>query len=170
MALITQTERLKIRYVTLDDVEPMFRLYNSEGFLTYIGDRNIRSIADCEKALLDGPIKMYEDHGFGLFAVEDRQTGEFLGICGLIKRDELDDVDLGYGFLPEAEGKGYATESSRAMVDYAKDHEGLNSLVAITQSRNTGSIKVLEKVGMHFEKEIEVSFSEMPLMLYRIDF
>jgi ribosomal-protein-alanine N-acetyltransferase len=166
----TETERLRIRPLHEGDAGFINRLYNSEGFLRYIGDRKLRSEQDAQKFLRDGPLKMYQEAGVGLCMVELKDTGTSLGSCGLIKRDTLDDIDIGYAFLPEFCGQGYASESTRAVFEYARDSLKLKRLVAITQADNTGSIKVLEKLGLRFEKNVEEPEGEPALELYGIDF
>ena len=165
-----ETARLRIRPLNEDDAPFVNRLYNSAGFLRYIGDKNIRSEEDARRFLRDGPIRMYRDEGVGLCMVEDRETGTPLGTCGLIKRDTLEDIDIGYAFLPEFEGRGFASESARAVFEYGRDELKLQRVVAITQGDNAGSIRVLEKLGLHFEKNIEEPEDAPALALYAWNF
>ena len=164
----TETDRLRIRPVEEGDAEFINRLYNSEGFLRYIGDRMIRSEQDAQNFLREGPIKMYQDAGVGLCIVELKATGAPVGTCGLIKRDSLDDIDIGYAFLPEFCGRGYASESTLAVFEYARDVLKLSRLVATTQADNAGSIRVLEKLGLRFEKITEEPEDAPALELYAV--
>jgi RimJ/RimL family protein N-acetyltransferase len=166
----TETERLRIRPLTGADAAFIRRLYNTEKFLRYIGDRKIRSLQDAEEFLRDGPMRMYRESGVGLCRVELKATGEPVGTCGLIRRESLDDIDIGYAFLPEHEGRGYASESCRAVFEFARDVLQLGRLVAITQADNAGSIRVLEKLGLRFEKNLEEPEDEPALALYSVGF
>jgi len=166
----TETDSLRIRPLQESDAGFVNRLYNSEGFLRYIGDRKIRSERDAQNFLRDGPLKMYQDAGVGLCMVELKDTGTPVGTCGLIKRDSLDDIDIGYAFLPEFCGRGYASESTRAVFEYARDVLKLSRLVAITQADNAGSIRVLQKLGLRFERNAGAPEDEPTLELYAINF
>jgi ribosomal-protein-alanine N-acetyltransferase len=165
-----QTARLVIRPFNEDDAGFVNKLYNSEGFLRFIGDRNIRSDEDACEFLRNGPLTMYRDHGVGLCMVEDKESGVPLGCCGLIKRDTLDDIDIGYAFMPEFEGRGYCTEATQAVMAFARNELGLTRVVAITQADNPGSIRVLEKLGLRFEENLEEPEGAAALALYGIDF
>jgi len=149
---ILETERLNIRHIEESDAEFIHVLFNTATFIKYIGDRNLKTIADAQAYIRTGPRAMYSEKGFGLFLVELKGCLTPLGISGLIKRDSLDDIDVGYGFHPEHEGFGYALESTQAVVDYAKDDLGITRLVAITTEENIKSIKLLAKLGFSFEK------------------
>ena len=170
LKIVAETERLRIRWLVEDDCEFILRLYNTDGFLRFIGDRNIRSTNDARKFIRDGPVKMYTDLGIGLYAVELKTDHQcLLGICGLIKRDSLDDIDLGYAFLPEFAGVGYAIESARAVLQHARTGLHLKRLVAITSPDNVNSINLLKKLGLTFEKNIE-NDSSGSASLYAIEF
>jgi RimJ/RimL family protein N-acetyltransferase len=114
-------------------------------------------------------IASYEKFGFGMYLVILKDTGVPAGICGLIKRDGLEDVDIGYAFLPQYWSKGYATEAALAVKKYAKNTIGLKRLVAITDPENLGSIRVLEKIGLEFEKMVRLSEDDIELKLYAVD-
>ncbi len=165
--IITVTERLIIRHLELFDAPHIVPLFNSEESLRFIGNKKIHSLEDARTYLKNGPLAMYAARGFGLYAVTSREDGAFLGISGLIQRDTLKDVDVGYGFLPEAYGRGFASEAAVAMVDHARSDIGLKRLVAITKRENIGSVKVLEKIGMQFETEMpEPDVPDATLSLY----
>jgi RimJ/RimL family protein N-acetyltransferase len=149
-----ETERLSIRRLVKDDAPFILELVNEPAFIKNIADRGVRNLEDARKYIADGPLTMYEKYGFGLFAVELKESGVPIGMCGLLKRDTLEDVDIGYAYLESHWGKGYASEAGAAMVDYGRNVVGLKRIVAITAQDNQGSINVLEKLGFQYEKLI----------------
>ncbi|MBK7035630.1 MAG: GNAT family N-acetyltransferase [Bacteroidetes bacterium] len=148
------TERLVLREVNINDADFILDLLNSKGWLQFIGDRNVRSLPDAEKYIADRIVKSYIDHGLGLYLVELKTSGTAIGLCGLIKRETLDDIDIGFAFLPEYNGFGYAFEAAISTLQFAFESLEINRLVAITTPDNINSIKLLEKIGMQFEKKI----------------
>ena len=154
MKQIIVTERLVLREVNINDADFILDLLNSKGWLQFIGDRNVRSLPDAEKYIADRIIKSYIDHGLGLYLVELKTSGTAIGLCGLIKRDTLEDIDIGFAFLPEYNGFGYAFEAAISTLQFAFESLEINRLVAITTPDNINSIKLLEKIGMQFEKKI----------------
>ncbi|MCG7588632.1 GNAT family N-acetyltransferase [Photobacterium sp. OFAV2-7] len=167
--IITETERLRIRQLTEDDAAFALKLYTSEPFLRFVGDKQLKTEADARQYLLDGPIKMYQAHGIGLYLVELKESDVPLGICGLIKRDSLDDVDLGYGFLPEYFGQGYGYESALAVMEYGQRELKMKKLVAITTADNQRCIKLLDKLGLQFVENIEEPEAAPALGLYAME-
>ena len=113
-----QTERLRIRPFTEDDAAFILELVNDADWLRFIGDKNVRSLDDARRYLRDGPLAMLARYGHALGCVERRSDGQAIGMCGLLKRDSLDDVDLGFAFLPAARGQGYAREAAAAVVGF----------------------------------------------------
>lgn len=155
MFKILETERLVLRHLSVgQDEEFILRLLNEPSFLQYIGDKKVRNLADAGKYLVEGPIASYEKNGFGLFLVQLKDTLESVGICGLLKRESLPDVDVGFAFLPEFWNKGYAFESAAAVLDYGRDALHLDRIVAITDPTNEASARLLEKLGLQFERMI----------------
>lgn len=152
---ILETDRLILRKLTLEDAEFIFILLNDPSFLRYIGDKGVRNLEDARDYLLNGPIDSYERHGFGLYLTKLKDRDESIGICGLLKREFLEDVDVGFAFLPQFRGKGYATESASAVLNYGRNVLGINRIVAITSPDNDASINVLKKIGLRFEKLIK---------------
>src|SRR5258708_11726746 len=152
---ILETERLALRRLTADDAEFIRELVNEPSWIRFIGDRGVRTLDDARAYLEKGPIAMYGRVGFGLWAVEVKETGEAAGLCGLSKPDALDDVDIGFAFLPRFWRRGYALESARAVLAYGRETLELDRVVAITSPDNEASISVLEKVGLRFEQTIE---------------
>ncbi len=162
------TKRLTLRSFTLNDAEFIIELLNEPSFIQNIRDVGVRTLSDAEKYLENGPISSYAKNGFGLLAVALKETGQPIGMCGLIKRDTLEDVDVGYAFLPEFWGRGYAVEAAQAVMTHAKERLGLKRVVAIVDPANAGSIRVLEKIGMAFEKMVKLSEDDIELKLYSI--
>lgn len=167
---ILETERLILRQLRLDDAEFIFELLNDPSFIQNIGDRNIRTVDNARSYIVNGPVASYAKHGFGLYLVVLKETAESIGMCGLIKRDGLEDVDIGYALLPSYWSKGYAVEAAQATKAYAKDVIGLKRIVAIVDPANAGSIRVLEKIGLRFEKWVRLSEDDIELKLFAFDF
>lgn len=162
-----ETERLVLRHLDAEhDAAFIQELLNTPAFLRYIGDRGVRTEADAKRYIEEGPVASYAEHGFGLFAVDLRASGEAVGICGLLRRPALADPDLGFAFLPAAWGHGYATEAAAATRAWGHEIHSLDRIVAITQSENAGSIGVLEKSGFRFERMVTVGDDDQPLRLY----
>jgi RimJ/RimL family protein N-acetyltransferase len=151
---ILETERLILRQLSVDDAEFILKLVNEPSFIQNIGDRGVRTLEDAKSYIRNGPAASYAKNGFGLYLVVLKDTQESMGMCGLIKRDGLEDVDIGYAFLPKFWSKGYAVEAAQATKAYAKDVIGLKRMVAITDPANEGSIRVLEKIGLKLERII----------------
>jgi len=166
---ILETERLTLRHLSTDDAPFILELLNDPSFIQNIGDRNVRTIADAESYITKGPVSSYEKNGFGLDLVILKETGESIGICGLIKRDTLEDVDIGYAFLPKFWRKGYAVESALAVLEYGQQVKGLKRIVAITLKENKGSVRVLEMIGLKFEKIVKLEEDDEELMLFAIN-
>lgn len=161
-----ETERLRIDHLTLEDAGFILRLLNESSFLENIGDKGVRTLEDACGYLRNGPMASYLENGFGLFRVSDKQTGAVMGMCGLISRAALDDVDIGYAFLPEFCGQGYAIESARAVMDFGREKLHLDPIVAVVSSGNTASVKVLEKLGMEFTRKIRLDSGQPEIDLY----
>ena len=164
--MILETARLVLRHMTLDDAAFMLDLLNQPSFHRYIGDRGVRTIEGAEAYIAQGPMASYQRFGFGLYAVEVKGEPGAIGICGLIKRDGLDDVDIGFAFLPQAWSKGYAVESALAVRDYGARAFGLTRIVAITNPDNERSIRVLERIGFAFEKTIRLTPQSSEVRLF----
>lgn len=166
---VIETDRLTLRHLTPDDAEFIFALLNDPAFLRFIGDKGVRTLEDARKYITNGPMEMYARLGFGLYLVELKDGGIPIGLCGLIKRDGLDDVDIGFAFLPEYRTKGYAHEAASATMEYGKDALGLKRIVAITSPDNEASGKLLEKLGLRFEQMIRLSENAEEVRLFSSD-
>ena len=167
--VILETDRLILRQFTTDDAEFILELVNEPSFIQNIGDRGVRTLEDARSYILRVAVASYEKNGFGLYLVRLTESGQAIGMCGLIKRDGLEDVDIGYAFLPKFWSKGYALEAALAVRDYARGVIGLKRLVAITDPENQGSIRLLEKIGLKYEKMVRLSDDDIELKLFATD-
>lgn len=160
------TARLALRRLSTDDAAFVLRLVNEPSWLQFIGDKHVHTLEDARQYLLKGPLAMYAQHGFGLYLVEIASSRIPIGMCGLIRRDALPDVDIGFAFLPEFWGQGYARESAVAVLDYARRTLGLPRVVAVTAIDNTRSIKLLESIGFQFAGMVRLSPGEPEIKLF----
>jgi RimJ/RimL family protein N-acetyltransferase len=165
---VLQTVRLSLRHFARADAPFIFELLNEPSWLQYIGDKGIKTLGDAEHYIQDGPVAMYARLGFGLYLVELTGGSESVGMCGLIKRDTLEDVDLGFAFLSRFWGNGYAYESAAAVMSYAKMRLGIDRIVAITSPNNQASIKLLRKLEFRLERLIIATGGGQDLVLYSI--
>jgi len=163
---ILETGRLLLRQLERGDAEFILALVNDPAWLRYIGDRGVRTPADAGDYILQGPVQSYERYGFGLFLTELKASHVPIGICGLLKRETLPDVDLGFAFLPQFRGNGYAHESAAAVLAWGKKTFQLKRVVAITTPDNRQSIKVLEKLGFEFEGPIHLTAEAETVQLF----
>ena len=163
------TARLRIVPLTIEDAPFIFELVNDPAWIRFIGDKNVHSLADAEGYLRKGPLAMYKRHGYGLYRVDRRSDGAKVGMCGLIRRDGLEDVDIGFAFLESARGQGYASEAARAVLDYGLGELALGRIVAITNVDNHASSRVLEKLGMRFVRTMHLPRDTTEIKLYEIE-
>jgi ribosomal-protein-alanine N-acetyltransferase len=164
-ANVLETRRLGLRQLGLSDDGFILELLNEAGFLRFIGDKGVRTLDAARDYLLKGPIDSYARHGFGLYAVCLRD-GTPIGICGLVKRDGLAYVDVGFAFLSRHCSKGYAVESAAAVLAHARQVLRLHRIVAITTPENLGSIAVLERIGLKYERMIRLAEHGPELKLF----
>jgi RimJ/RimL family protein N-acetyltransferase len=167
--IVIETPRLTLRRLTEADAPFMLTLLNEPSFIRHIGDRGVRTIADAEAYITAGPLASYARFGFGLYLVELKASSASLGICGLLKRDTLDDVDIGFAFLPRFWSRGYAVESASAVCDHARRALGLRRLVAIVDPVNAGSLRVLDRLGFTFERTVRLGDETNDLQLLGCD-
>jgi RimJ/RimL family protein N-acetyltransferase len=163
---VLETDRLILRRLVPDDAPFILELVNDPDWLRYIGDKGVRNLDDARAYIEKGPMAMYERVGFGLFCVELKAGGTPIGMCGLIKRDTLPDVDIGFAYLPQFRGSGYGREAARATLDYGRDVVGLARIVAITSPDNEASGRLLEAVGLRFERSFDISPDDRSVRLY----
>lgn len=152
--MLLETPRLRLRRLTLDDAAFIVALLNSPGWLAFICDRGVRTEEDARRYLAAGPLASYAQHGgLGLYHIARRADGCAVGMCGLLRRDILPDVDVGFALLPEHAGHGYASEAASAVIALGRREFGLRRVAGITMRENVASIRVLEKLGLCFERE-----------------
>lgn len=163
------TKRLLLREFTYSDSTFVIELLNDPAWIKNIGDKHVRTVADANTYLKNGPIASYRNNGFGLFAFELKSEGVIVGTCGLINRPGPDDVDVGFAFLPQFRGKGYALEASIAVLDAARSVHHLRRVLAIVLPENTASIRLVEKLGMVFDKEVVLPDDPTPLACYYVE-
>ncbi len=165
MDYILTTERLTLRQFTNEDAGFIVELVNTPGWLEFIGDRNIHTEEDAVNYLQNGPIKSYSENGFGSSMVE-MKDGTPIGMCGILKRDSLENPDIGFAFLPEYMGNGYAFEIANATLHHATHQWNLKTIWAITDPGNVRSIGLLEKIGHRPVKTIPSPTDGTELLLY----
>jgi RimJ/RimL family protein N-acetyltransferase len=165
---VLETGRLVLRQIEAADAAFVLELLNDPSWLRFIGDKGVRTPEDARAYIASGPQKMYREHGFGLWLVESKADATPLGMCGLIKRPTLDDVDLGFAFLPRHCGHGYAHEAAAATLVHARTTVGLKRLVALTALDNTRSIRLLEKLGLKFERIVRLTANGPESRLFAI--
>jgi ribosomal-protein-alanine N-acetyltransferase len=171
VAPVLLTPRLAVRAFTLEDAAFIVELLNDPGWLKHIGDRGVRTLDDARRYLIDGPIAAGARQGFALWAVlrRDDASGVPIGMCGLVRREGLEHVDLGYAFLPAARGQGFAREAAAAVLKHGFERLGLARIVAITAVNNEDSGRVLEAIGMRFEQRTRVPGHAEDSLLYAAD-
>jgi RimJ/RimL family protein N-acetyltransferase len=132
----------------------MLELLNDPDFIRNIADRGVRTEDQARRYILESLAVSYEQHGFGLYLVESKQSGLGVGICGLLRRDCHPDVEIGFAFLPAARGQKYGSEAGRAVLDFGLRALHLQRIVALTAPDNFASMRVLEKLGFHFDRMV----------------
>lgn len=166
---VLETERLILRRMSTNDAGFILELLNEPSWLRFIGDRGVRTMEDARDYILNGPVAMYARLGFGLYLVELKEDGSPIGICGLIKRDFLDDVDIGFAFLPKYWGQGYAYEVASAVLAYGQEVLGLKRIVAITAPDNDRSARLLKKLGLRFERRVRYPNDGQEVRLFAVE-
>lgn len=168
MKYILNTRRLRVREFEVHDAGFIVELLNTPGWLEFIGDRNVRTEKQAKYYLENGPIKSYRENGFGLYLVETKESVANVGMCGILKRDSLESPNIGFAFLPEHTGKGYALEVAMATLKYAEGQLKLPKISAITKPDNKRSIRLLEAIGLKLEKHMAWSYDNQEVLLYSI--
>ena len=164
-----ETKRLTLRELRVDDAPFMLELLNDPEFLRNIGDRNVRTLEDARRQIEEKYLDHYARHGFGIYLVVRKRDGAAIGMCGLVNRDALDDVDIGYATLPAYRRRGYTLEAARATIDYAHRTLGLDRVVAMTWLDNDASARLLEKLGMQYERTIRLAEGEEKSRLFVVE-
>ena len=163
---VLETERLSLRRFTVDDAGFILTLLNEPAFLRYIGDKKVRNLDDARQYILNGPVASYERQGFGLNCVELRESHTPIGMCGLLKRDELPDPDIGFALLPDFWNKGFAFEAAEAVLKDARERLQIQRILAITSLDNDASINLLQRLGFRFEEVVQLSPNGEQLRLF----
>jgi ribosomal-protein-alanine N-acetyltransferase len=164
--ILLNTERLRLRSMTLDDADFILELLNSPGWLKHLGDRGVNDLDQARSYLQRMVIPAYEKFGFGFYVIERLSDSARVGNCGLVKRLGLDHVDIGYSLLEQYEGQGYAIEAAKAMLDHGFQVLKLNPIQAITSMGNEGSKRVLEKLGMSCIGTVRLPDDDEELLLF----
>ncbi len=151
MKPLIETDRLVLREISLNDKEEMFRLHSNPDVQKYTGEPPVTTIEEMEAAI-QTRVKDYKKYGYGRWATFKKNKMQFIGWAGLAYLPEFDEIDLGYRFLPQYWGMGYATEVSHAILKYGFDVFNIKRIIAIAMKENVASIRVMEKVGMQFDK------------------
>ena len=163
-----ETERLQLRWLTLDDAPLMLAIWNDPAFIRHVGDRGIRTVEEARAGMVTGAMQLYEKYGYGPYRVAHKDDDTAIGICGLFRRDSLDEPDIGYGVLPEYCGKGYAYEASRAVMEFARSDLALARLIAIISPNNEPSIGLIRKLGLRFERMHRMQEDEDEVCIYGV--
>ncbi len=155
-----------MRRVTLDDADLMLAIWNDPSFVRYVGDRGIRTVAEARHALSEGALQLYERYGYGPFCLVRKPDGTRIGICGLFRRVNLEDPDIGFALLPQYCGAGLGWEAAHAVIQHARDDLGIEVLTAIVSPDNAVSIGLIEKLGFSFERGITMPGEDSEISLY----
>lgn len=163
---ILRTARLALREVESSDAAFVQELLSSRPFIDNIGDRQVRTLDDAQRYIEQNIRASYRRHGIGMWLVTALESGELLGLCGLLRRDHLEHPDVGYALLPHAFGRGYATEAAGACLRYGREVLGFGTICAIVAPHNRASIHVLEKLGLRLQREIPAPEPDRVLQLF----
>ncbi|MBC7937961.1 MAG: GNAT family N-acetyltransferase [Rhizobacter sp.] len=153
------TERLLLSLLKEEDHTFIIELLNSEGWLQFIGERNVRSKEDAIAYIQ----KINHNPNITYWTVTEKTTQQPIGLVTLIQRDYLNEPDIGFAFLPQAGGKGYAYEAAKAVLDAISGEGKLSAIYAVTLPANTASIKLIEKLGLAFNKKVEIEKEELSI-------
>ncbi|WP_440026456.1 GNAT family N-acetyltransferase [Chromobacterium amazonense] len=165
-ALDIETPRLRLRPLQEQDAAFILELLNEPAFIANIGDKDVRDLDGARQYIAKGPQASYQQHGHGLLLVELSDDATPVGICGLVKRDCLPHPDIGYAFLKRHWGRGYACEAGAACLDHARKVLNIGVVVGITAPHNQGSIRVLEKLGLRYDRLLELPGIEGPSLYF----
>ncbi|MFT5077742.1 MAG: ribosomal-protein-alanine N-acetyltransferase [Planctomycetota bacterium] len=162
-----ETARLLLYEVTILDVPFYFELFNSKGWLQFIGDRNVKSIADVEKLITERYLPSFDNLGYGTYTAFAKDTRKPIGCCGFYKRPSLDVPDLGFAFLDTEVGKGYGYETAAALIAQVKKDRSITNYIAFTVKENVASITLLEKLGMQVSGTITLPGGPEVLLVFK---
>ncbi|KUM01799.1 GNAT family N-acetyltransferase [Chromobacterium subtsugae] len=165
-ALEIETPRLRLRPLLERDDAFILELLNEPAFLANIGDKDVRDLSGARNYIEKGPQASYQQHGHGLLLVELQAGAVPVGICGLVKRDSLPHPDIGYAFLQRHWGRGYASEAGAACLAHGRERLNIDYVVGITAPGNLGSIRVLEKLGLQYDRTLALPGINGPSLYY----
>jgi len=154
--VIIETERLKLLEFKKTDANFILELVNEPAWIEFIGEKNVHTISDAENFIINNLKPSYVNNGYGLYAIKLKKDNTSIGMCGLVNRPGLKEIDLGFACLSKYQRQGFAYESSVATLNYAKEVLKIGKVVAITSPKNKASGKLLEKLGLNFEKLINL--------------
>ncbi len=155
--IVTETPRLRLRQLTSEDAPFILELMSDGDFIRNVGDRGVRTLEDARHYLATGPLASYQHYGFGLCAAELKASAVTIGLCGLLRRETHPDVEVGFALLPRFRGQGYALEAARGALRFGTQGLGFTRIVAITAPGNQASIRILETLGMQYERMVRFS-------------
>ena len=156
MTLVAKTDRLLLRHTTPLDAAFYSHLVNEPAWITNIGDRRVKSLGDAKQQIESRLMASYALHGYGLYVVSLVDSGQAVGICGLVKRDSLQHPDIGFAFLQAHWGQGFALEAARAVLDHAFGELNLSRVLGITKAVNLRSASLLIKLGLQFQGQVHL--------------
>ncbi len=165
---VFETKRLQLSRLTLKDAPFILELLNDPAWIRYIGDKNVKTLKAAREYIKKGPKESYARLGFGLYAVKLKRSGRPIGMCGLLRRDTLDAPDIGFAFLPQFTGKGYAFESADTVLKHASSVLGMKRVLAITSVDNDSSVKLLERLGFRFKGRVKLGMATEELNLFEL--
>ena len=163
--MVFETPRLVVRRLTLDDAPFILRLLNEPSFIENIADKGVRTLEDARAYLSNGPIASYGKYGYGLWLTTLKNGGVPIGICGLIRRDVLEDPDIGYALLPEFCGHGFAHEATAATLAHGRAMLGLGRILAVVNSENLRSLRLLDKLGFSYQRMVRLTEADREIQL-----
>ena len=161
------TPRLRLRPMVEEDASFLVALLNEPAFLRHIGDKGVRTVEDA-KRYMEGPQQSYREHGYGMAVVDLQESDAPIGICGLVRRDWLPAADLGFAFLPEYSGRGFALEAAQATLDFARDELGMDEVLAIVSPANAASLRLLGKLGFGDAGRTQPPGEGQPILLFSL--
>lgn len=166
---VLQTDRLHLCHLSTSDAPFIVELLNTPSWLAFIGDRGVKTLDDARDYILNGPIASYNRFGFGLYLVKLAENQVPIGLCGLLKRETLEDIDIGFAFMPDYTRQGYGYEAASAVMTYARETLNLKRIVAITAPANQSSINLLERLGLRYETTITLAGATNESLLFGIN-
>lgn len=161
---------MRLRWMSEDDAGLALAVWNDPEFINHVADRGIRTLEQAREAMRNGMLKLYAQHGYGPYLLESLEGGPPMGLCGLFKRENLEDPDIGYALLPPYRGQGYVFEAAQAVLEHARDHMGLPRLKAIVSPAHAVSVHLLEKLGLRAEGMVRMPGEDEDVALYGIEF